>query len=92
MRQLGPRVRSRHLESAIAHGARTAGMTGTRYRDQFNRVTLIATLERAVGAGIIERYIVKGGAAIEMRFGTRVKRATQSARFIPLRKVGDTGP
>ncbi len=51
-------------------------MAVARYRDYFNRAILIAALERAVDAGVIDDYIVKGGAAIELRFGV-LARATR---------------
>ena len=69
MREPDPRVQASHLESTIARGARAAGVSVGRYRDQFNRAILIAALERAVDHGIIDDYRIKGGAAIELRFG-----------------------
>jgi hypothetical protein len=36
MQSVGPRTRARRLESAIAAGAKAAGIAVPRYRDQFN--------------------------------------------------------
>lgn len=73
MRPVGPRTLARRLESAIGAGARAAGIAIPRYRDQFNRTILIATLDRAVDAGRIPDYLIKGGAAIELRFGAAAR-------------------
>jgi hypothetical protein len=48
-------------------------MAVPRYRDQFNRTILIATLDRAVTANRIPDYLIKGGAAIELRFGAAAR-------------------
>jgi hypothetical protein len=66
-------------------------MAVARYRDHFNRAILIAALARAVDAGIIHDYIVKGGAAIELRFGT-LARATRDLDVelpVPLEALRD---
>lgn len=72
-RQPGPRRLSSALEAQIALGARAEGITVARYRDRLNRIVLLATLERAVEQGVIDTYHVKGGAAIELRFGMRAR-------------------
>jgi hypothetical protein len=66
-------------------------MAVARYRDYFNRAILIAALERAVDAGVIDDYIVKGGAAIELRFGV-LARATRDLDVelpVPLASLRD---
>ena len=73
MQSVGPRTRARRLESSIAAGAKAAGIAVPRYRDQFNRTILLAALDRAVAAGRIRDYLVKGGAAIELRFGAAAR-------------------
>jgi hypothetical protein len=66
-------VRLRELESRIAHNARAQGVTVARYRDALNRKILLTTLELACRAHLLDTYAVKGGVAIELRFGVKVR-------------------
>jgi hypothetical protein len=63
----------RELESLIAQRARDYGMTVARYRDTLNRKILLTTLEIAHQMNRLESYAVKGGAAIELRFGVKAR-------------------
>lgn len=81
--------RKRDLESTIARNARATALPVGRYRDIFCRTILVATLERAVERGHIDTYCVKGGTAIELRFGSRA-RATRDLDLelpVPLDKL-----
>ncbi|HEY0381615.1 MAG TPA: nucleotidyl transferase AbiEii/AbiGii toxin family protein [Candidatus Elarobacter sp.] len=61
------------------------GTTVRRYRDAFNRKMLLLALHHAIEEGELDGYVLKGGAAIELRHGFGARTTTDLDIELPCR-------
>ena len=76
----GPPAARGHLERLIGHYAELTGVAPDRVRRWISVMVLLGALDR-VGEGEMPRFLLKGGIAIELRFGTDA-RATKDVDLV----------
>lgn len=73
MRQPTPKSIVRNLEARIDRFAKLRGIPPDRARKLISFMAICGCLSNAVAKGVIQMYLVKGGVAMEARFGLRAR-------------------